>query len=218
MTKKGTTQVPRKNSRAIPVGSIYGAWTTIAPQIKERVECRCICGITRRPLAASLRSGQSRSCGCGTLKAVTAAATTHGLSHFPAYDAWSHARSRCTNPKHPQYADYGGRGITMCADWIDSVESFFADMGPRPDGHQLDRKENDKGYSPENCRWVTRTVNNANRRCSRSLTHNGVTKSMAEWAVGAGLKYDTFSRRIALGWPVEKALSTPVKASGKATA
>lgn len=82
------------------------------------------------------------------------------------YGIWAGMVNRCTNPKHERYADYGGRGITVCDRWLgpQGVTNFIADMGERPEGLTVDRKDNDKGYSPDNCRWATYVVQNNNRR------------------------------------------------------
>jgi len=82
------------------------------------------------------------------------------------YDIWSDMIGRCTRPTHARYADYGGRGITVCERWRDFV-NFYADMGDRPPGRSLDRENNDKGYSPDNCQWATAVEQRANRRAQR---------------------------------------------------
>lgn len=88
---------------------------------------------------------------------------THGMSKTKEYQCWRAFKNRCTNPKNIQYPDYGGRGITICKEWM-KFEKFFEDMGICPKGYQIDRIDNDKGYYKENCRWTTRTINSRNRR------------------------------------------------------
>lgn len=87
----------------------------------------------------------------------------HGLRNTPEYEVWRSMRRRCTDPKVPAYKSYGGRGIKVCPEW-DNVETFVKDMGKRPDGHSLDRIDNDGDYCPENCRWVTQDIQANNRQ------------------------------------------------------
>ncbi len=101
------------------------------------------------------------SCGCKP----NARSRKHGMVGTPEYEAWSQMKKRCTNPKHKYWHRYGGRGITVCERWQE-FENFYSDMGDRPEGKQLDRLDNDKGYSPDNCRWVTSKENNNNRENS----------------------------------------------------
>jgi hypothetical protein len=126
------------------------------------------------------------------------------------YETWLRMRARCTNPKSKDYKNYGGRGIVVCERWK-NFEKFYEDMGPRPDRHSLDRKENNGNYEPLNCRWATKQEQIENRRCNRNFTINGVTGTMTALARYFGLKQQIVQARIdRLGWNPEKAFLTPV--------
>lgn len=114
----------------------------------------------------------------------------------PLYCVWASMRNRCNNPNIPQWKDYGGRGITVCKRW-DSFATFVADMGPRPNGYLLDRINNDKGYSPSNCRWTTRSQQQLNQRRTRKITIEGREYIAQELAQKYGFKTDTLIERAA---------------------
>lgn len=132
--------------------------------------CRCDCGNESVTTSTNLRTGKSRSCGCLRREVTTARSTKHGLMAAgmkgPTYHSWSNMIRRCTNPDHPRYADWGGRGITVCARWRD-YPNFLADMGEKPPGTTLGRIDNDGGYEPDNCRWETHQQQARNQRSTR---------------------------------------------------
>jgi hypothetical protein len=141
---------------------------------------------------------------------------THGGRYLPEYTVWADMRRRCLNTTRKDYARYGGRGITICDRWINSFANFLADMGPRPSPqHSIERRDNDAGYSPENCFWATPIEQGRNKRDTAWLTLNGVRRSLAEWAEVTGIDSNTIFMRIHnCGWSVEKALTTPVRSWG----
>ncbi len=131
--------------------------------------CLCECGNETTVQRAALTSRSTKSCGCWYREQASVRARKHGAAgssndaRWPEYLIWGAIIQRCTNPKNPAYADYGGRGITVCDRWR-RFENFIEDVGRRPEyGMQLDRTDNNKGYSPDNCRWVTREANMQNR-------------------------------------------------------
>lgn len=118
-------------------------------------------------------------------------------------------KARCQNPNDPNYASYGGRGITVCEAW-QTFEAFAQDMGERPPGMTLGRIDNNGSYTPENCQWETHTQQMRNRRGNVSLTFRGDTRTLAEWAERQGLDPAALHWRIrAAKWSVERALTTP---------
>lgn len=112
---------------------------------------------------------------------------------------------RCTNPRDKSYHNYGGRGITVCPEWMDFTK-FFLHVGERPTGTSIERIENSKGYEPGNVKWATRSEQNNNTRRTRKLTHEGCTLSMKQWADKSGVSYSTLKRRLNRGWLIEKAI------------
>lgn len=120
--------------------------------------------------------------------------------------SWTKMWYRVNNPNHKYYTSYGGRGITVCERW-NVFENFLSDMGERPTGKSLDRIDNTKGYSPDNCRWATPKEQCRNRKSTRFITVNGQTKSAAEWSELSGVKYDTILSRLNRGWVGERVIS-----------
>ena len=113
----------------------------------------------------------------------------------------SSCRATNANPSRSAFANYGGRGITVCARWAASFEAFLEDMGQRPAGTSIDRIDNDRGYEPGNCRWTTREVQGNNRRGQVLLTHEGETMSVARWARRIGVSPYTLYSRAERGLP-----------------
>lgn len=139
----------------------------------------------------------------------------HGRSYDAEYRAWKRIRQRCFNPNYHSFADYGGRGILVCTRWEDPT-AFLADMGPMPSPqHSIERIDNDGPYSPENCRWALPKEQASNRRTTVLLTHNGETKTMAEWSRITGIGKTTLSNRLKAGWSHEGALTTPPDRANK---
>lgn len=123
----------------------------------------------------------------------------------PLYNVWNSMRQRCSNPKRKQFKDYGGRGISVCERW-NKLENFEADMGPRPDGYTLERRDNSKNYEPSNCFWATRKAQRRNQRNVELYTHEGKTQCLADWALELGIKFPTLYSRIWRGLSFQEAI------------
>lgn len=179
---------------------------------------QCECGNKVERLKWLVDSGKTKSCGCLRKEVTGNKKRTHGMSgNNRFYKIWRNMMERCTNPKANQWKDYGGRGIDVCKNWH-SFESFKYDLHKQYQEHVsrfgekntlIDRSDNDKGYSPDNCRWVTRHESRVNSRepdKARRLTHDGITDTIQGWADRLGVKYGTLSARISR-WPLERALT-----------
>lgn len=116
-------------------------------------------------------------------------------------------RRRCFSPCDPSYRYVGGRGLTVCDRWRDSFAAFLADMGPRPAGHSIDRIDNDRGYSPDNCRWATASQQQINSRKAKFLEHDGKRLCLSDWSRLTGLSIGTITARMSCGWTVADALT-----------
>lgn len=135
---------------------------------------------------------------------------THGQSRDPIYNIWTAMKQRCLNPRHPQWHRYGGRGISICKRWVESVEAFAADMGPRPPGGTLERENNDRGYEPGNCIWAPRSAQSNNISTNRIITIGGVSRSVRQWEQHMGCARGTISSRLnVLGWSERDAVLVP---------
>lgn len=186
MNINGLTFVKRTNEKA---GSTY-KWVV-----------ECYCGVKFITNPTSVKLNKTLSCGCSRKK--------HGDSTTRLYGIWNGMRHRCLDKKHISYHRYGGRGIKVCEEWDKSYENFkeWAINNGYQEELSIDRIDNDKDYSPSNCKWSSIKEQCNNRENNNRLTFNGVSKTVAEWSVETGLPYHTIHKRILHGWEVKDILT-----------
>ncbi len=182
------------------LGQRFGRLTVISESEARSLHrawlCVCDCGETTVALQSNLRRGHTQSCGC----LASELGSTHGASKTPEYRAYINMMSRCYNPKTPLFNRYGGRGISVCAKWRVSFESFAADMGPRPSPkHSLDRVDCNGNYEPGNCRWATQKQQCRNLTNNRIVEFAGEKMTLAEAVEKLGVKYTTVLSRLRRG-------------------
>lgn len=207
-------------------GKVYGRWTVLSIVIEplngtgQRWNCRCSCGTERSVSGSELRGGRSQSCGCLRHEPLTperlAKIVRHGNTgtgwRTSEYSTWNGMLQRCLNPKNTGFAGYGGRGITVCREWVDSFASFLEDMGKKPSPkHSIDRIDNNGPYCKENCRWATASEQQLNTSQNHRLTLDGDTLTISEWSKRLGVRFETIYGRIRRGLSVEDTLSTHVR-------
>jgi hypothetical protein len=206
-------------------GKVFGRLTAIKPlrvSNKNMVWlCQCSCGKETEVLRTNLVSKRSntRSCGCFQLDNVIALMTKHGGASIKGatasrcsaeYRAWRAMKVRCTVSSIKQFHNYGGRGIKVCDRWMDSFESFLEDMGRKPTSkHTLDRKDNDKDYAPDNCRWATYQEQALNK----TTTFRIEGKTLHGWSIECGIPAERLKSRIGRGWGLLRATSQPLRRS-----
>lgn len=205
----------------VAIGQRFHSLTVIGrKRRKGRLDwlVRCDCGkvkaVQQPQLVGAARP--TKSCGCQRIRLLREARTDHGASVkngsplYLTFIAWQSMLWRCYNKNRRDYKDYGGRGILVCKRWRDSFKSFLQDMGERPPNLTLGRKNNDKGYSPDNCEWQSNSEQSRNKRTSHFLLLDGQKKTIAEWSEITGISKDALTMRVnKLGWTEKEALTIP---------
>lgn len=176
----------------------------------SRWNCRCDCGQEVTVDCSKLTSGIKTSCGCEKRRMMSELKKIHGMSRTRIYHIWMAMKNRCYRVSSQKYADYGGRGITVCDEWH-SFESFYEWSLANGYNNDLtiDRIDNNGLYSPSNCRWATVTIQSNNRRSNRHLTIDGVTRTVAEWSRYSNVRYATIMSRVKRGETGKELICSP---------
>ncbi|HBV95789.1 MAG: hypothetical protein JL50_10885 [Peptococcaceae bacterium BICA1-7] len=195
-------------------GKRYGRLTVIERAHNDKRgtvywKCLCDCGKETIKSGQLIRLGKTKSCGClgvEFLKSIGERTKTHGMGKTKLNYVWQEMKERCSNPNHKQYKNYGGRGITFQESWKDFIE-FYNDMhATYTEGLTLDRIDNNKGYSKDNCRWTTALRQSNNKRNNVYETVDGITATRSELCDLYKVPRCTFYWRISHGMTVEEAL------------
>lgn len=186
-------------------GRKYGDWLVTGIERVNRKsiwKCVCSCGTERLIFRGNLTLGRTTNCGCKQREKCSVRMSTHGESKTKLYGVWCAMRRRCYLETTADYKNYGARGITVCEDWRSDFEAFkhWALMNGYEEGLTIERLNVDLNYTPDNCSWVTRTVQNRNRRNTRNITIDGVTKPLPQWAEEYGINKGTLESRMVRGW------------------
>lgn len=170
--------------------------------------CRCDCGNEVDVYKDNLLRGRTKSCGCYHKDEAKQRHTTHGKSGTKLHGVWWGMIQRCYYDKHIDYRWYSSRGITVCDEWRKNFQAFYdwAIQNGYGDGLSIDRIDNDLGYSPDNCRFISAKEQAQNRHTNLNYTYNGETKCLKQWAEAFGIKYGTLYCRIKRGIAFEEAI------------
>lgn len=174
--------------------------------------CLCSCGKEVITTKSSLKSGESKSCGCYSREICQKSITKHGKHGTRIYRIWKAMKQRCNNQNCNAYHNYGERGISICKEWEDflTFESWALSNG-YADDLSIDRIDVNGNYCPENCRWATAIEQGNNKRKNRLITYNGETKTLAEWARDKNMKVITLFNRLNRGASIEDALTKDIR-------
>lgn len=207
------------NKTSVSRGDRFGRWEVIGQAEParnrhgypiRRVLCRCHCKdeTLREVRLANLVRGLSVSCGCVRREVTIKRSTKHSLCKHPLYGIWQIMKYRCSHPSHPVYASYNSLNIAVCDEWMQNFSAFFdwaLSSGWQP-GLDIDRRNNLDGYSPSNCRFVTRMQNCHNKRTNRLVEYHGETMCVTELARRVGLNHKTICSRLDRGQDVAHAV------------
>lgn len=197
-------------------GHVYGRLKVISrfdcgPASKGRRtmwSCLCECGSETVSTGHELASGDTTSCGCFQRESTADRHRLHGMTRTPTYRSWQAAKERCYNPKNDRYSAYGAKGVTVCDRWRGSFDAFLEDMGERPAGLTLDRRNPLGNYDPDNCRWASNSEQVRNKRTS--VEWMGEITTITDLALLVGVPRTSLNKLVKMGMPVADAVAQAV--------
>lgn len=196
-------------------GQTFGAITIlkeVLPHVtpngtkQRRVLCQCSGGTRFETQLYHLTSGHTKSCGCLQKEKVSQVNTSHGLVGTRLYSIYRNMFSRCYKKYNKAYQDYGARGIKICDEWLDDFQSFYdwSIANDYQENLSIDQIDNNKGYSPDNCRWTDRTTQNRNTRPNKVIVLNNEAHWLSEWCEILNIKRGTVDKLLQRSWSIEK--------------
>jgi len=192
-----------KNNKLISLENVYKS--------KDKVKFKCCCGNIKLIRASSVKHGYTKSCGCLQREIAKRVNTIHGFSRTKLYQTWKNICRRCYNKDDKDYKYYGSRGIIVCDEWKNNFKVFYywSIKNGWKEGLEIDRKDNDGNYEPNNCRWILHKYNNRNKRNNRIIFAFNEQKCLIEWAEDKRcvVDYKCLHLRIKRGWNIEKAIT-----------
>lgn len=198
------------------IGNKFGRLTVISDELRKKYKSGCVkfglfkcdCGCIKEIRFSVVKSGKVSSCGCMFRELISKRNTIHSLSNTVMYRRWLGMKNRCYIKSNKSYHNYGGRGVTVCDEWIDSFINFYnwSILNGYSDDLTLDRIDVNGNYEPNNCRYVTRKYQNVNKRNNHKITINGDTKTISEWSEISGRSHSVIIKRISMGVPYEDAV------------
>jgi hypothetical protein len=171
--------------------------------------CECSCGNTATIEGRKLKTGHTKSCGCLNQESRSSRGRHKEAGKTREYNIWAQMKMRCYNKNNHAFARYGGRGITVCDEWLNSFERFIQDMGRAPAKHSIERLNNNNGYYKGNCRWASVIEQNNNKRNNVNIEYNNEIKTVSNWCRELGLNVKRTKYRIASGWSTKSAFELP---------
>ena len=192
-------------------GQVFGRYKVISfyARTPVRWNCICLCGNKRVVRSGNLKAGISKSCGCLSREKIIKYNTKHNLCNkHPLYGVWKNIKQRCLNPNNPRFDYYGGRGVSICNQWVQDFISFYtwSLANGWEDGLQIDRIDNNGNYGPSNCRFTTNQINSTNRRDSHNIKVYNQTLNRSEIARKFNIPYGKLRHRLGKGQDVHQIL------------